>query len=173
MGLSVALSAAATGLFAGKMDMHGRQITGVNVYSVHIKSAPGNKYKVKDQADPTTSRVTLTKKPWVTDKAIINSQTKRANNLDAYKKPKAKTPVVKKQQIKQPAKQQTISESKRQELWSKARNTTNLSQVPKSAKLKIDKERNEASWLVGDGHIAYAEFDPKTKKILYGVSIEG
>ena len=89
------------------------------------------------------------------------------------KKTTDNTPAKKEPVKKQPTKQQTISESKRQELWSKARNTTNLSQVPKSAKLKIDKERNEASWLVGDGHIAYAEFDPKTKKILYGVSIEG
>lgn len=174
VGLSVALSAVATGLLAGKMDMHGRQITGVTVLSKVTEKALGNKYKVKDQADPTTNRVTLTSKPWVTDKSIIKSQTERVNNSNAYEKSKAKTPVVKKQPVKkQPAKQQTTSASKGLS-WEDSYKVTKVSDVPKSAKLQFDKHDGvtEVSWLTNDGHIAYGEYDPKTKKI-FDVNING
>ena len=51
-----------------------------------------------------------------------------------------------------------------------SRKITSLSQIPKAAKLEVD--GNEATWLTNDGHLATAELNPKTKKIMY-VSVDG
>lgn len=52
-----------------------------------------------------------------------------------------------------------------------ARSITNVSQIPKSSKPKME-SNGEVSWLTSDGHIAYGEYDKKTGKI-YGVSVNG
>ena len=83
------------------------------------------------------------------------------------------THVEKEPVKKQPVKQQTASKSKGLS-WDDSYKVTKVSDVPKSAKLQFDKHDGvtEVSWLTNDGHIAYGEYDPKTKKI-FDVNING
>lgn len=108
------------------------------------------------------------------NKPLYADMQKDLNNVNASNKTKSKASsekIVKKTNTQIKKSQPSVSKGLS---WDDSYKVTKVSDVPKSAKLQFDKHDGitEVSWLTNDGHIAFGEYDPKTKKI-FGVNING
>ena len=146
---------------------------GLNPYGPTVVSAKNYKFKKKAKDKETYTeynnyiKITNGKKTSYQDKHTGESLTKSQalkRESQGNKYSNMNVPVKKKSQ---PSASKGLS-------WDDSYKVTKVSDVPKSAKLQFDKHDGitEVSWLTNDGHIAFGEYDPKTKKI-FDVNING
>lgn len=134
---------------------------GVNSYMGHDVH-DYNKYKIKKREDTESGQINYRND--LPRKINTSKKSNPTNINDNGSYSKKTTTQVKKSQ---PSASKGLS-------WDDSYKVTKVSDVPKSAKLQFDKHDGvtEVSWLTNDGHIAFGEYDPKTKKI-FDVNING